>query len=126
MRSRALLQEWMLSQLTYKALYFQYSGQRPEAPHAGLMQEKEMVRRHPREWFAGSEHRPCPAIKRAACPSHDVPQRVPDPAAVTPRPRLGVPAARAGSHNKANIRENVMERLCKAATRTAQVLVVAP
>lgn len=56
-RLRALLQEWMLSQLTYKALYYQYSGQRPEAPHAGLMQEKEMVRRRIREqWFAGSEH----------------------------------------------------------------------
>ncbi|AOY95122.1 hypothetical protein BKK79_25295 [Cupriavidus sp. USMAA2-4] len=61
MRLRALLQEWMLSQLTYKALYFQYSGQRPEAPHAGLMQEKEMVRRHIREqWFAGSEHQAVP------------------------------------------------------------------
>jgi len=44
-RQRRLLQEWILSQLTYKALYFQYSGQSPEAPSVELMREKDMVRR---------------------------------------------------------------------------------
>ncbi|WP_454767122.1 hypothetical protein [Cupriavidus campinensis] len=48
-RQRTLLQEWILSQLTYKALYFQYSGQTPEAPSVELMREKDMVRRRIRE-----------------------------------------------------------------------------
>lgn len=55
-RQRLLLQEWILSQLTYKALYFQYSGQKPEAPSVELMREKDMVRRRIRdELYAGSE-----------------------------------------------------------------------
>lgn len=48
-RQRKLLQEWILSQLTYKALYMQYSGQTPEAPSVELMREKDMVRRRIRE-----------------------------------------------------------------------------
>ncbi|CAQ72885.1 conserved hypothetical protein [Cupriavidus taiwanensis LMG 19424] len=44
-RQRTLLQEWILSQLTYKALYYQYSGQSPQAPRVELMREKEAVRR---------------------------------------------------------------------------------
>jgi len=48
-RQRQLLQEWILSQLTYKALYYQYSGQKPEAPNIELMREKEMVRRRIRD-----------------------------------------------------------------------------
>lgn len=48
-RQRTLLQEWILSQLTYKALYFQYSGQSPEAPSVDLMREKDMVRRRIRD-----------------------------------------------------------------------------
>ncbi len=48
-RQRALLQEWILSQLTYKALYYRYSGQSPEAPCTELMREKDQVRRHIRD-----------------------------------------------------------------------------
>nr|WP_116342149.1 hypothetical protein [Cupriavidus taiwanensis] len=48
-RQRALLQEWILSQLTYKTLYYQYSGQSPQAPRVELMREKEAVRRRIRE-----------------------------------------------------------------------------
>jgi hypothetical protein len=48
-RQRALLQEWILSQLTYKTLYYQYSGQSPQAPRLELMREKEAVRRRIRE-----------------------------------------------------------------------------
>jgi len=48
-RQRAMLQEWILSQLTYKSLYYQYSGQTPEAPRVELMREKEAVRRRIRE-----------------------------------------------------------------------------
>ena len=48
-RQRKLLQEWILSQLTYKALYLQYSGQSPDAPSVELMREKEMVRRRIRD-----------------------------------------------------------------------------
>lgn len=48
-RQRTLLQEWILSQLTYKALYLQYSGQSPEAPSVELMREKDMVRRRIRD-----------------------------------------------------------------------------
>jgi hypothetical protein len=48
-RQRALLQEWILSQLTYKTLYYQYSGQSPRAPRLELMREKEAVRRRIRE-----------------------------------------------------------------------------
>ncbi len=48
-RQRQLLQEWILSQLTYKSLYYQYSGQKPEAPNVELMREKDMVRRRIRE-----------------------------------------------------------------------------
>lgn len=44
-RQRELLQEWMLSQLTYKTLYYQYSGQSPDAPRMELMREKDAVRR---------------------------------------------------------------------------------
>ncbi len=56
-RQRQLLQEWILSQLTYKALYFQYSGQKPEAPSVDLMREKDMVRRRIRdELHAGRDY----------------------------------------------------------------------
>jgi len=56
-RQRALLQDWMLSQLTYKTLYFQYSGQSPDAPRTELMREKEMVRRRIREQLlTGGDH----------------------------------------------------------------------
>lgn len=48
-RQRTLLQEWILSQLTYKALYYQYSGQSPQAPRVELMREKEAMRRRIRE-----------------------------------------------------------------------------
>ncbi|WP_116379582.1 hypothetical protein [Cupriavidus taiwanensis] len=48
-RQRTLLQEWILSQLTYKTLYYQYSGQSPGAPRVELMREKEAVRRRIRE-----------------------------------------------------------------------------
>lgn len=48
-RQRSLLQEWILSQLTYKTLYYQYSGQSPQAPRVELMREKEAVRRRIRE-----------------------------------------------------------------------------
>lgn len=48
-RQRKLLQEWILSQLTYKALYLQYSGQTPAAPSVELMREKDMVRRRIRD-----------------------------------------------------------------------------
>lgn len=48
-RQRTLLQEWILSQLTYKTLYYQYSGQSPQAPRVELMHEKEAVRRRIRE-----------------------------------------------------------------------------
>jgi len=44
-RQRELLQEWILSQLTYKTLYYQYSGQSPDAPRVEMMREKETVRR---------------------------------------------------------------------------------
>lgn len=52
-RQRAMLQEWILSQLTYKSLYYQYSGQTPEAPRVELMREKEAVRRRIREQLQG-------------------------------------------------------------------------
>ncbi|GAB7547549.1 hypothetical protein [Cupriavidus sp. CuC1] len=56
-RQRALLQEWILSQLTYKALYYRYSGQSPEAPRTELMREKDQVRRHIRDQLhAGGDH----------------------------------------------------------------------
>lgn len=56
-RQRKLLQEWILSQLTYKALYYQYSGQSPDAPRPELMQEKEMVRRRIRDQLhAGGDY----------------------------------------------------------------------
>ena len=48
-RQRKLLQEWILSQQTYKTLYFQYSGQSPDAPNIELMLEKDMVRRRIRD-----------------------------------------------------------------------------
>lgn len=48
-RQRQLLQEWILSQLTYKALYYQYSGQKPDSPSIELMREKDMVRRRIRD-----------------------------------------------------------------------------
>jgi len=48
-RQRKLLQEWILSQLTYKTLYYQYSGQTPDSPRMDLMQEKEAVRRRIRD-----------------------------------------------------------------------------
>lgn len=48
-RQRTLLQEWILSQLTYKTLYYQYSGQPPQAPSLELMREKEAVRRRIRQ-----------------------------------------------------------------------------
>ncbi|ODV42662.1 hypothetical protein AWV79_24855 [Cupriavidus sp. UYMMa02A] len=50
-RQRELLQEWILSQQTYKALYFQYSGQAPEAPRVELMRERDAVRRRLQEEF---------------------------------------------------------------------------
>lgn len=53
-RQRLLLQEWILSQLTYKTLYYQYSGQSPQAPRVELMREKEAVRRRIREQLQGS------------------------------------------------------------------------
>ena len=57
-RQRKLLQEWILSQLTYKALYLQYSGQTPEAPSVELMREKDMVRRRIRdELQSGRDYR---------------------------------------------------------------------
>ncbi|BDB28615.1 hypothetical protein Tamer19_00690 [Cupriavidus sp. TA19] len=52
-RQRAMLQEWILSQLTYKTLYYQYSGQTPEAPRVELMREKEAVRRRIRDQLQG-------------------------------------------------------------------------
>lgn len=52
-RQRVLLQEWILSQLTYKTLYYQYSGQSPQAPSLELMREKEAVRRRIREQLQG-------------------------------------------------------------------------
>lgn len=56
-RQRKLLQEWILSQLTYKTLYYQYSGQAPDAPRPELMQEKEMVRRRIRDQLqAGGDY----------------------------------------------------------------------
>lgn len=48
-RQRELLQEWILSQQTYKALYYQYSGQTPEAPRVELMRERDAVRRRLQE-----------------------------------------------------------------------------
>ncbi|MNS89100.1 hypothetical protein D3C72_1231000 [compost metagenome] len=39
------MQEWILSQQTYKTLYYQYSGQSQQAPRLELMREKEAVRR---------------------------------------------------------------------------------
>ncbi|UIF91617.1 hypothetical protein [Cupriavidus sp. UYPR2.512] len=48
-RQRTLLQEWILSQLTYKTLYYQYSGQSLQAPRLELMREKETVRRRIRD-----------------------------------------------------------------------------
>ncbi|WP_029043976.1 MULTISPECIES: hypothetical protein [Cupriavidus] len=56
-RQRSLLQEWILSQLTYKTLYYRYSGQSPEAPRGELLREKDQVRRRIREQLqAGGEH----------------------------------------------------------------------
>ncbi|MBB3006855.1 hypothetical protein [Cupriavidus alkaliphilus] len=56
-RQRSLLQEWILSQLTYKTLYYQYSGQSPQAPRVELMREKEAVRRRIREQLqAGADY----------------------------------------------------------------------
>lgn len=56
-RQRKLLQEWILSQLTYKTLYLQYSGQSPDAPNVELMREKDMVRRRIRDQLsAGRDH----------------------------------------------------------------------
>ncbi len=56
-RQRKLLQEWILSQLTYKALYYQYSGQAPDALRPELMLEKDMVRRRIRdELQAGGDY----------------------------------------------------------------------
>lgn len=48
-RQRELLQEWILSQQTYKALYYQYSGQTPESPRVELMRERDIVRRRLQE-----------------------------------------------------------------------------
>ncbi|WER49546.1 hypothetical protein CupriaWKF_20620 [Cupriavidus sp. WKF15] len=48
-RQRELLQEWILSQQTYKVLYYQYSGQAPEAPRVELMRERDAVRRRLQE-----------------------------------------------------------------------------
>ncbi|CAG9173664.1 hypothetical protein [Cupriavidus pinatubonensis] len=48
-RQRELLQEWILSQQTYKALYYQYSGQTPDAPRVELMRERDAVRRRLQE-----------------------------------------------------------------------------
>lgn len=44
-RQRKLLQEWIVSQLTYKSLYYLYSGQSPEAPRLELVRERDVVRR---------------------------------------------------------------------------------
>lgn len=56
-RQRALLQEWILSQLTYKTLYYRYSGQSPEAPRRELTHEKDEVRRRIRDQLqAGGEY----------------------------------------------------------------------
>lgn len=56
-RQRELLQEWILSQLTYKALYCRYSGQSLEAPRSELTREKDEVRRRIREQLqAGGDH----------------------------------------------------------------------
>ncbi|SPR99579.1 conserved hypothetical protein [Cupriavidus taiwanensis] len=56
-RQRSLLQEWILSQLTYKTLYYQYSCQSPQAPRVELMREKEAVRRRIREQLqAGADY----------------------------------------------------------------------
>ncbi len=44
-RQRELLQEWILRQQTYTALYYQYSGQTPEAPRLTLVRERDAVRR---------------------------------------------------------------------------------
>ncbi|MDQ0143037.1 hypothetical protein J2T05_004662 [Cupriavidus necator] len=60
-RQRTLLQEWILSQLTYKTLYYQYSGQSPQAPRLELMREKEAVRRRIREQLqAGADYLSAP------------------------------------------------------------------
>lgn len=56
-RQRTLLQEWILSQLTYKTLYYQYSGQSQQAPRLELMREKEAVRRRIRDQLqAGADY----------------------------------------------------------------------
>jgi hypothetical protein len=56
-RLRTLLQEWILSQLTYKALYYQYSGQSVDAPSEDRMREKERMRRTIREQLhSGGDH----------------------------------------------------------------------
>ncbi|MGO4325734.1 hypothetical protein AB4Z48_00155 [Cupriavidus sp. 2TAF22] len=56
-RQRSLLQEWILSQLTYKTLYYRYSGQSPDAPRSELLREKDLVRRRIRDQLqAGGEH----------------------------------------------------------------------
>ncbi|MGT2490377.1 hypothetical protein ACU4GD_07080 [Cupriavidus basilensis] len=58
-RQRELLQEWILSQLTYKALYYRYSGQSLEAPRSELTREKDEVRRRIRDQLqaGGRPHR---------------------------------------------------------------------
>ncbi|MGY2488710.1 hypothetical protein [Cupriavidus sp. CP313] len=60
-RQRTLLQEWILSQLTYKTLYYQYSGQSQQAPRLELMHEKETVRRRIRDQLqAGADYLAAP------------------------------------------------------------------
>lgn len=65
-RQRSLLQEWILSQQTYKALYYQYSGQTADSLRPDLMHEKEQMRRSIRKQLQGDgetnavlEQQPC-------------------------------------------------------------------
>jgi hypothetical protein len=65
-RQRSLLQEWILSQQTYKALYYQYSGQSADSPRPELMHEMEQMRRSIRKQLHGDgethavlEQQPC-------------------------------------------------------------------
>jgi hypothetical protein len=56
-RLRMRLQEWIVSQLTYKALYYRYSGQTPESPRDELMREKDRMRRTIQDQLdAGADH----------------------------------------------------------------------
>ena len=62
-RLRDQREEWVISALTYKALFERYSGQSPHEPNDRLMREKDSMRRAIREQLREG-------AATAACPGH--------------------------------------------------------